>query len=157
MYLELDAVFGNDGARKSIQYDFEIDDDEMIASPVSVSGEIFNKAGIVTLCANAEYVLNAICARCNAPISKQTKVCIDHCLIPHAENDENDYYIVVDNMRLDLDALIREDIYLSMPSRFLCKESCKGLCSICGADLNKTTCACRKTTDPRWDVLKDIF
>ena len=156
MYIELDAVFGNEGAGKSFDYMFTLED-EMIVSPVHVSGRVFNKTGIVYLEASAEYELSAVCARCNAPIRKQVSVPLSHCLIAHAENDEDDYYIVVENMRLDLDSLAAEDIYLAMPSRFLCKESCKGLCSICGADLNRTTCSCADPTDPRWDVLKQLF
>ncbi len=156
MYIELDAVFGNEGAGKAFDYAFALED-ELIASDVHVSGRVYNKTGIVYLEGKAVYELTAVCARCNAPIRKPVEVPLSHCLIPHAEDDEDDYYIVVENMRLDLDALVAEDIFLAMPSRFLCRESCKGLCSICGADLNQTTCNCVKSTDPRWDVLKNLF
>ena len=156
MYIELDAIFSNDGAFRSFEYSFSLAD-ELIASPVRVSGSVYNKTGIVRLEAEAVYTLSADCARCNAPIVKEERLKIEHELIAHAENEDNDYYIVVENMRLDLDALVSEDIYLSMPSRFLCKEDCLGLCSICGANLNETTCKCAKPTDPRWDILKNLL
>jgi uncharacterized protein len=155
VYIELDAVFGNEGCSKSFDYGFVLED-ELIASPVHVTGKVFNKTGIVRFTANAVYTLSTVCARCNAPIRREINVEIEHGLIVHAENDDNDYYIVVENMRLDIDALVSEDIYLAMPSRFLCNETCKGLCSICGADLNVTVCGCRKPTDPRWDALKNL-
>ncbi len=156
MYIELDAVFGNEGAVKEFDYEYALED-ELIASPVRVSGKVFNKTGIVNLRAEAEYTLHAECARCSAPISKKTAVKVEHCLIAHAENEDNDYYIVVENMRLDLDALVSEDIFLAMPPRFLCSEDCKGLCPVCGADLNVSPCNCGGATDPRWDVLKNLF
>ena len=156
MYIELDAIFGNDGARRAFDYSFQLEDAE-IASPVRVSGSVFNKTGIVRLEADVVYTLGAECARCNMPIKREERLDIEHELIAHAENEDNDYYIVVDNMRLDLDALVSEDIFLSMPSRFLCKEDCRGLCSMCGANLNETTCNCLKPTDPRWDALKNLL
>lgn len=156
VYIELDSIFGNEGADKSFSYDFVLED-ELISSPVRVTGKVFNKTGIVRLTADAVYTLSTVCARCTAPILRDVHVEIDHELIAHAENEDNDFYIVVENMRLDLDALVSEDIFLAMPFRFLCKESCKGLCSICGADLNKTECGCKKPTDPRWDALKNLL
>jgi uncharacterized protein len=78
-------------------------------------------------------------------------------LLTHAESEDNDEFIVLDGMRLQLDELVSEDIYLALPSRFLCKEDCKGLCAFCGQDLNEGQCSCNAPTDSRWDSLKDLF
>ncbi|MBQ7638562.1 MAG: DUF177 domain-containing protein [Clostridia bacterium] len=156
MYIELDAIFASEGERRDFDYEFVLED-EVIASPVQVRGCVFNKTGIVSLNASAVYLLNASCARCGESVSRTESVNIDHTLISHSENDDNDYFIVVDNMRLDLDELVSEDIFLAMPSRYLCSEDCKGLCSICGANLNREACSCKRIADPRWDVLNDLF
>ena len=155
MYIELDFIFGNAGSSKAFDYDFVLEDD-LIDSPVHVVGKVVNQTGIVRLTADAVYTLSTVCARCTSPIRREMHVEIDHCLIARSEDEENDDYIIVENMRLDLDALVGEDIFLAMPYRFLCRESCKGLCSICGADLNVADCGCKKPTDPRWDALKDL-
>jgi uncharacterized protein len=47
---------------------------------------------------------------------------------------------------IDLGELYREQVYLSIPSQILCNDSCKGLCQICGADLNQRTCDCEQTS-----------
>ena len=61
-------------------------------------------------------------------------------------------------MTLDLDELLRADILLSLPSKILCKEDCKGLCSVCGADRNKQECHCEeKSVDPRLEILGDLL
>lgn len=39
---------------------------------------------------------------------------------------------------------IQEQVVLALPLRALCSESCKGLCPQCGAELNRTECACSK-------------
>ncbi len=161
MYLELEAIFNREGAAKDFDYSFPLAD-ELIASDVHVSGSVFKKTGIVTLKAEAAYLLSAECAKCGAPIRRTETVPVEHVLIGQAETEEeeDDYdesYIVLDDLRLDLDELVGEDIFLAMPYRFLCKEDCKGLCPQCGADLNAGPCACKPATDPRWDALKDLF
>ena len=45
---------------------------------------------------------------------------------------------------IDLEEVLREQILLSLPIQPLCKESCKGLCPQCGADLNIKNCDCKK-------------
>jgi len=40
--------------------------------------------------------------------------------------------------------ILREEIFLSIPYKKLCKEDCKGICPKCGANLNKNTCNCKK-------------
>ena len=49
---------------------------------------------------------------------------------------------------LDLDATIKEQIFLSLPMKSICKEECLGLCLLCGANLNEGPCHCsqRKTS-----------
>jgi uncharacterized protein len=62
-----------------------------------------------------------------------------------------------DGRQIDLGAIVREQILLALPMDLLCKEECKGLCTVCGQDLNVKECGCqRKVADPRWAALKDI-
>ena len=50
-----------------------------------------------------------------------------------------------------------EQILLALPAYPVCGEGCKGLCPVCGANLNERECGCdRKVPDPRWAGLKDI-
>lgn len=58
--------------------------------------------------------------------------------------------------QIDLDELVLEQIELSLPSRVLCSENCRGLCPECGADLNVEQCGCKKPIDPRWQALADL-
>jgi len=48
--------------------------------------------------------------------------------------------IVPEDGKIDLEPLIREYLVIEIPISPLCKIDCKGLCSICGADLNEMTC-----------------
>lgn len=58
---------------------------------------------------------------------------------------------------IDLEPLLRDQIILSVPFAPLCRPDCKGLCPVCGAELNVTTCSCAKgAVDPRWDALRQL-
>lgn len=58
----------------------------------------------------------------------------------------------------DIFPRVMEAIVLEVPIKILCDEDCKGLCPVCGADLNKEECTCEKEKpDPRWEPLKKIF
>lgn len=58
---------------------------------------------------------------------------------------------------LDVDALVREQIYLGLPIKFLCREACRGLCPVCGTNLNLEVCTCRtKSGHPGFLKLKEL-
>ena len=58
---------------------------------------------------------------------------------PSRSREETDLLLPGDGY-LDLTALFREYLILATPIKRLCKPDCKGLCVVCGADLNETTC-----------------
>jgi uncharacterized protein len=62
-----------------------------------------------------------------------------------------------DGKSIQLDPIIREQLLLALPVSVLCKDECKGLCTVCGQDLNERECGCeRKVVDIRLAKLKDI-
>jgi len=50
----------------------------------------------------------------------------------------------INGEELNLDDIFKEQLYLSLPIKSLCKEECLGLCPLCGVDLNIQNCQCRK-------------
>lgn len=47
---------------------------------------------------------------------------------------------------IDLDDIIREQIFLSLPMKLVCEKDCAGLCAGCGVNLNHETCKCSGNT-----------
>lgn len=45
---------------------------------------------------------------------------------------------------VDITSQIREEIILNYPVKPLCEKSCKGLCKICGVNLNFENCGCNE-------------
>lgn len=69
--------------------------------------------------------------------------------------DEHSY---IEGYNLDVDKLVYGEILVNWPVKVLCKEDCKGICSVCGTNLNLATCSCETTDlDPRMAKIRDIF
>ena len=74
-----------------------------------------------------------------------------------AENIENDAFIYESDL-LDITEPVRESLLLAVPLQSLCREDCRGLCPVCGADRNEGDCGCDATTvDPRLAALKQFI
>lgn len=62
-----------------------------------------------------------------------------------------------DGRTIDTTGLFREQLLLNLPMGLVCREDCKGLCPICGEQLNQRECGCdRHPMDPRWEALRAI-
>lgn len=69
--------------------------------------------------------------------------------------DEADF---IRGYELDTDKLLYNEILMNWPAKILCKPDCKGICRMCGQNLNEGTCGCtQQEYDPRMAVIKDIF
>lgn len=157
MFIELESIFNNVGSVRTIDYSFVPDDTDIIWGPVKVESKIENRAGIVTFSGKTDFIISADCDRCAEKFNREMTVDFEHILVSEVQNEENDEYILVEGMKLDVDSLLREDILLSLPTQLLCSPDCKGLCHICGANLNKKQCGCKKPVDERMAVLLQLL
>ncbi|MEX0891463.1 MAG: DUF177 domain-containing protein [Gemmatimonadota bacterium] len=59
---------------------------------------------------------------------------------------------------LDLGPAVREHLLLALPQYALCSEACRGLCPVCGTNLNEADCSCVVADeDERWAPLKRLL
>jgi DUF177 domain-containing protein len=108
------------------------------------------------------------CGRCLEPFVFPVAQELDLFYLPHRndrdeEEDEvelKDHDMVVAyyrDERLDLGEMLREQFFLSLPMKRLCREDCRGLCPSCGANRNSAPCACPPEADPRLSVLGTLL
>lgn len=57
------------------------------------------------------------------------------------ETEEMDT-VYLDEPAIDIYEMLRQQVFLALPDKLLCRQECQGLCSSCGADLNKGSCRC---------------
>lgn len=71
------------------------------------------------------------------------------------ELDETNY---IDGYELDAEQLLCNEVLIGWPTKILCSNDCKGICNVCGQNLNQGACSCEDTSlDPRMSVIRDVF
>jgi DUF177 domain-containing protein len=59
--------------------------------------------------------------------------------------------------KLAIGDVLQEQVLLALPMKTLCKVDCKGLCPVCGTNLNSGSCSCPKEEfSPHMDNLLEI-
>ncbi len=127
-------------------------------TPAKLSALATNRAGVVTLDLDYTYTLNLSCDRCLNEFKSDVSQKATHTVVRNLNGVDDDDFVVVPDGIVELLPLATNDIILSLPSKFLCQDECKGLCAVCGANKNSTTCNCTtKTLDPRLSALDKFF
>jgi uncharacterized protein len=145
------------------------------SAPAHVEATLEKIERRVRLGAHAQAALTVPCGRCLRPVTLDLPIDFEMTLVP-AEVAEGDEHAARDTgpvagsfdaaavdeetytgKVIDLDPILREQIVLALPGYPVCSEDCKGLCPVCGANLNDRECGCdRHVPDPRWAGLKNI-
>lgn len=136
------AEFAFDDPR--IDYSWDVHADLHVES--TSGGIVVN--GLVTAQARGE------CSRCLAELGLSVASDVDEI---YQRVPENDDVYPLEGDQLDLRPMVRESVLLAIPEAPLCTPTCKGLCPVCGVDLNRETCGCaRPAADDRWSVLDQL-
>lgn len=94
------------------------------------------------------------CRRCVAELERDLDVEVEE-IFEYAPEDEDAYRVAGE--AVDLEPMVRDAVMLALPMNPLCKEDCRGLCPICGEDLNARECGHdRSVPEVRWEPLKQL-
>ncbi len=162
MFIELEPIFNNIGEQKTFDFSIDLSSEEFdgifpFKTPVMVAGVVKNASGIVTLQYSAKIMYDGFCDRCAEQIEKCFEFNFNHTLVLSLNNEENDDLMLIEDFHFEMDPLAIEDIFLSLPTKILCSEDCKGICTNCGKNLNHGTCDCKKEVDPRLAILQQLL
>jgi len=163
MLFELKSVFQNEGEEKQVNYKLDIADIDIdgvfpFRTPIDVTATAMNRASLVSLTIRACFSYSRSCDRCSTDFTREMDMLFEHKLAQTLVDDGNDDYIETPDFKLELDDIVISDILLSLPQKNLCKDDCKGLCQICGKNLNEGDCSCdKREIDPRLEMLKQFM
>lgn len=133
-----------------------------LLSPLQVDLEARSVGEGVLVRGEVEAELDSECRRCLTPVPVLIRDTVDLLFEPLSAEEEEElggevYSLPERGDTLDLGEAIREQLLLRVPDYVVCSEDCRGLCPQCGAELNKTTCACVPEAAPSpWEALKDV-
>ncbi len=166
MKIDLSRLVQSDGARQ----DFRLED---MPDAITVSGELYPLTQTEPFCITIQNLGDQIltvkysgaadvtipCARCLEPVRYPIRfegIRRADLKRPETEREEEAFFLTEKELLPDL--LFMDEILLRWPIRVLCKVDCKGICSQCGANLNREVCTCdRRVPDPRMAAIRDIF
>lgn len=110
--------------------------------PIDCKATLRKMAGdevLLKLIANTN--IQPLCDRCAEPYL--LPVSLDICLLckpltrdSQAEEEEDEGLVFFTKQEIFLDQIVREQILLNLPIKFVCRPDCKGLCPGCGENLN---------------------
>jgi uncharacterized protein len=145
-------------------------EDFRIVAPVGLTVRVAKDAQKVRLTGRVRTTLEVDCGRCLEPFSIPVDSEVDLLFLPEAgddaakpagEREVHDAEVGVSYYKdetIDLGEVMRDEFYLALPMKPLCKDDCKGLCPVCGVNRNRDTCACKADwVDPRMEALKTLL
>ena len=73
------------------------------------------------------------------------------------DDDEDDTLFPLEGDGIDVSSVMETSFILQTDMRFLCRPDCRGLCPVCGKNLNDGPCDCVEEVDPRLAVLGQLL
>ena len=162
--MNLTEVFHRENKREELQVPFpmkEFQGEKINNSPILnlTLTNIGKGKAVIAGRAMLEFVLP--CDRCLMPVKQMMDIEFEReVLAPELVNDDElrEEQSFVEEYDLDLEALLREELQMTWPTKTLCSEECKGICKKCGRNLNEEKCGCDDfVPDVRLANLMDIF
>jgi uncharacterized protein len=130
-------------------------------SPVEVKGEIELKDTTVLVSGQVRTKVVLTCSRCLEEYLLGLEADFSERFVPAELTsvlEDQDEYRVYEGNEIDLAPVILENIILSLPMQQLCTAECRGICAVCGIDMNTKECHClREDSDARLTVLAQLL
>lgn len=136
------------------------DSDLKLLSKIGIDLQVTRVLKEITVIGNIRLLIETPCSRCLVPVKIELNPMISLVLSPGDKlsvEDKDIEHETYHGDEIDLSSYLMEQVAISLPVKVVCKEDCKGLCTLCGANLNTEVCACnREQIDPRFSVLKNL-
>jgi len=140
--------------------------DFRVVSPVEFTADVNKDGQKIRATGRVKGALECACSRCLEAFTIPVDTSFDALFLPASANAGTDEQEVGDddlgvsfytNDTIDLGEVVREQFYLALPMKPLCREDCRGLCPICGINRNREVCSCESTwVDPRLEPLRKL-
>jgi uncharacterized protein len=137
-----------------------------VVAPVDVTAALRKDAQKVRLVGRVGTTLELDCSRCLEPFTVPIDATFDMLFLPAGANTgEGEQEVGEEDLgvsfykddTIDLGEVLREQFYLALPMKPLCREDCQGLCPVCGRNRNRERCDCQTGwVDARFDALRKL-
>jgi uncharacterized protein len=163
MQIDISDLIGKRLTQQEVNVSFEgksftLEGEEIgFIDPILVEGVFTMLGDIISFNGKIKTTLRLVCSRCLENFNYGLEMDIDEKFSKVIHDEDNDI-IIINSDRVDFSPIIETNLILSLPMKKLCEEECKGLCSVCGTNLNYSNCNCEKNDiDPRLAKLREFF
>jgi uncharacterized protein len=180
MAMQLDLSRLRDGVvkidRRLDPAEFAGIEDFRVTTPVVLTGELRKDGEKVRVKGHLAAALECTCSRCLEAFPVPVALDLDLLFLPvsaavggtetgDGSDGEGGSAVADDDLgvsfykedALEISDIIREQFYLALPMKPLCRPDCQGLCPVCGVNRNRETCGCRiEWVDPRLEPLRKL-
>ncbi len=138
-----------EGEEFPFEADVKLEDTLLLGDPVAfpgtahLAGQVKAIGDSVQVRGEMEFTASARCALCLKEASRAMKTTFD-AVFALAPNPDNPDLYLYEGKELDLTDMATDAATLALPMQWCCRPDCKGLCPVCGADRNLTSCSCRQ-------------
>ena len=130
----------------------------VFSGPAALHGTYVYDGKTFRVDAEASVSYETTCARCNDPMIRKLTFSFTERFVRSVFKTDEDELYPYEGEKLDLTAAFFDNLFLEMPMTSLCSESCRGLCPVCGANLNRRQCNCRENQiDARLSALGTLL
>jgi len=113
-------------------------DYEVVGGGVGIDLAVSRVGRRLTLRGTGVATLTGPCQRCLGAAALEVPiVCVDYVAGSDSVVDDDEPY--VKGFVLDLERWVRDAVAEALPAQILCRDDCRGLCVVCGVDLNEVT------------------
>lgn len=110
--------------------------------PAVLYGHYSAVGDAVHLRGEMDFTASTHCVRCLKEASHAMHAAFDAMFMVTPNPEDPDLYRY-EGKSVDLTDMALDAATLALPMQWCCKPDCKGLCPVCGADRNLTSCSCR--------------
>jgi uncharacterized protein len=181
MYINIDEI---KEPSLSLRYSKKVTDfpaiEEMVAkgecdfiSPIDIRLNVKRNITVVEVKGTVETKVRLQCSRCLEAYEASVRPDFSLTFVPEEPEDPEDpdrslddeielstydmQVVSFSGEMLEFQEPVQEQLVLALLEKHLCRESCKGLCYICGANLNEVSCSCETGyINPQFDSLKNL-
>src|SRR5262245_15304317 len=117
-----------------------------LVAPVELTFDVEKGDDHFRLVGQVRTTVELSCSRCLEPLTWTVDAPFDLQYRPYGQQAGGDEREIeaddfstafYEHDQIDLGQLIRERLYLSVPMKPLCTSDCRGLCAVCGTNLNR--------------------
>ena len=174
MLVNLSDVFSSEGKRLELSVGLEMEKfssklGEFLITEKNPVQLVLTNIGVgkAKIEGAVELTFDTSCDRCLAEVPTiltlefEREVASPDTTTDSSEDDgdgEDDAIDFMEGYQLNVETFVYNEILLNWPMKILCKSDCKGICKVCGQNLNLKECGCDNfVPDPRFAAIQDIF